>query len=240
MTGATGNIYTGLHEFEDMSFVLHVLRKGDLFVDVGANVGSYTVLASAVVGARTVAFEPIPQTYGHLKRNIDLNGISHLVTASNIGIGSEKGELKFTSSLDTVNHVLGATEERGARVSVLVTTLDEALRDQHPTVLKIDVEGYETRAVEGGSNILDEPSLLAVVMELNGSGARYGFDEGALHQTMLQHAFQPFSYSPFDRQLHPLDERNGSCGNTIYIKDAARVRARLESAPAFAVNGQRV
>ena len=43
MTGATGNLYCGLHEFEDMSFLLHFLREEDLFIDIGANVGSYTV-----------------------------------------------------------------------------------------------------------------------------------------------------------------------------------------------------
>jgi hypothetical protein len=42
----SGNIYAGLHEFGDMAFVLHFLRAGDLFADVGANIGSYTVLAS--------------------------------------------------------------------------------------------------------------------------------------------------------------------------------------------------
>ena len=51
MTGATGNVYVGLHEFTDMSFVLHFLRPNDLFVDVGANIGSYTILATAAVGA---------------------------------------------------------------------------------------------------------------------------------------------------------------------------------------------
>ena len=53
MAGATGNIYCGLHEFEDMAFVLHFLRPGDFFADVGANIGSYTVLASGVCKART-------------------------------------------------------------------------------------------------------------------------------------------------------------------------------------------
>jgi hypothetical protein len=62
-TGLTGNIYTGLHEFPDMGFLLHVLRGEDLFVDVGANVGSYTILACSVVGARGFAFEPVPSTY---------------------------------------------------------------------------------------------------------------------------------------------------------------------------------
>ena len=46
MTGATGNWYCGLHEVRDMAFVLHVLRRGEHFLDVGANVGSYTVLAA--------------------------------------------------------------------------------------------------------------------------------------------------------------------------------------------------
>ncbi len=51
MTGATGNIYCGLHEFEDMAFVLHAIQPGDLFVDVGANVGTYGLLACAGGGA---------------------------------------------------------------------------------------------------------------------------------------------------------------------------------------------
>ncbi len=74
MNGATGNFYTGLHEFEDMSFVLHALRSTDVFVDVGANIGSYTVLAAAVVGAQCIAFEPILETYGHLLQNVNLDG----------------------------------------------------------------------------------------------------------------------------------------------------------------------
>src|SRR5262249_8696404 len=58
MMGATGNIYVGLIEFTDMMFLLHFLRRGDLFFDIGANVGTYTVLASGVCGAKTWAFEP--------------------------------------------------------------------------------------------------------------------------------------------------------------------------------------
>ena len=48
MTGATGNIYCGLHEFPDMAFVLHALKTTDVFLDIGANVGAYTILASGV------------------------------------------------------------------------------------------------------------------------------------------------------------------------------------------------
>ena len=60
MTGATGNVYVGLHEFSDMMLSLHFLREADHFLDVGANVGSYTILAAGVCKARVWAFEPAP------------------------------------------------------------------------------------------------------------------------------------------------------------------------------------
>jgi hypothetical protein len=58
MTGATQYVYTGLNDFEDCAFLLHLLRTGDLFVDIGANVGVYTVLAAGVVGTDAIAIEP--------------------------------------------------------------------------------------------------------------------------------------------------------------------------------------
>jgi hypothetical protein len=79
MAGATGNVYVGLHEFVDMSFVLHFLRPNDLFVDVGANIGSYTVLASAAVGANCISFEPNPEAWEWLCKNINLNNATSLV-----------------------------------------------------------------------------------------------------------------------------------------------------------------
>ena len=93
MTGATGNVYAGLHEFYDMSFVLHALRSEDLFVDIGANIGSYTTLAGAAVGANCISIEPIPATFAHLLENVELNNLQHKVECLNIGLGKEPGEL---------------------------------------------------------------------------------------------------------------------------------------------------
>jgi hypothetical protein len=73
MTGATGNMYCGLHEFAEMGFLLHLLRPNDLFLDVGTNIGSYTILAASVCRARAIAFEPDPDTVRVLRRNIAIN-----------------------------------------------------------------------------------------------------------------------------------------------------------------------
>jgi FkbM family methyltransferase len=240
MTGATGNIYTGLHEFEDMAFLLHALREDDVFVDVGSNVGSYTVLAGAVVGAKCIAFEPIPSTYHHLAQNVMINGIHSNVDTQNIGIGREKGELKFTSGMDAGNHVLSDGEQNVSSIAVPVKSLDDAVGAHNPTIIKIDVEGFETHVIDGAHAVLSAPSLLAVIMELNGCGARYGFDESTIHNKMLGYGFQTFQYSPFDRKLIPLNGKNLELGNTIYIKDKEQAENRVKSARPFTVNGQSV
>jgi hypothetical protein len=76
MKGAAHFIWPSLVEFEEMSFVMHFLRPDDLFVDVGANIGAFTVLAGAVAGSRTISFEPGPLAFGFLVKNIRLNNLA--------------------------------------------------------------------------------------------------------------------------------------------------------------------
>ncbi len=240
MTGATGNIYTGLHEFEDMAFVLHALRSEDLFVDVGANVGTYTVLAGAVVGAQCITFEPVPSTFAHLTQNVDLNKISDLVDLRNVGVADTVGELKFTARLDTVNHVLGKDESSTDAVSVPVVTLDQALGRLEPLIMKIDVEGFETSVINGAHSVLSQDSLAAIILKLNGSGNRYGFDAMDLHKKILDYGFQTYRYHPFQRQLVNLRGKNVEGGNTIYAKNIDLLNQRLKSAHPFKAKGQSV
>lgn len=237
MTGATGNLYCGLHEFEDMGFVLHALRDEDLFVDIGANVGSYTVLASGAVGARCIAFEPAPRAYRALLDNLRLNDLMARVEARNECLASAAGEAEFTADLDVCNHVVAEPKGGNATVRVAVTTLDIALAKRTPTILKIDVEGYETLVVEGAEQTLRSPALRAVLMELNGSGARYGFDDRHLHERMLRYDFAPAEYDPQRRELRPREWHGSSEGNVLYVRDMDSLRARLAAAPRRPLHG---
>ena len=232
MTGATGNVYCGLHEFEDMALVLHALRPDDLFVDIGANVGSYALLGGAA-GARVLAIEPIPTTFAWLTRNIAVNGLGERVRALNLGLGRGEGRLRFTVGLDTVNHVLAAGEAADGAVEVPVHPLDAVLAGQSPTLIKIDVEGFETEVLAGAERALADPGLLAVIMELNGSGGRYGFDEDALHRNLLGRGFATYRYRPFERNLEPLHGARSGGGNTLYVRDAARLAERVRTAPRY-------
>lgn len=234
MTGATGNWYCGLHEVEEMGFVLHCLRDEDTFVDVGANVGSYSVLAAGAVGARVVAVEPIPSTFNALETNIGINGIQDRVQAHCAGLSDQQSEIRFTSTLDTVNHVL-AEGETGPSISVPVLSMDELLGDTEPSLIKIDVEGHEKSVLMGARRSLSRPSLLAVLMEVNGSGARYGVHDDELLSIMAKFGFSPYIYDPLKREFKNLDL---SAANAIFLRDIQLAAKRVEGAKRYRlVNG---
>jgi FkbM family methyltransferase len=236
-TGLTGNIYTGLHEFADMGFLLHFLRYEDLFVDVGANVGSYTILACSAIGARGVAFEPVPFTYKRLVENMRLNHLEEKVKCYNKGLGSQQGTIFFTSDRDTTNHVLASNEQCSNTVNVEVTSLDNALNSETPSLIKIDVEGYESPVLQGALKTLKKQSLHAVILELNGSGSRYGFNESEILALMLDHGFGIYSYNPFSRVLINLEKKNSNSGNTLFIRNIEFVEERLRKSVKINVNG---
>lgn len=236
MTGATGNIYLGLHDFYEMGFLLHFLREDDLFADIGANIGSYTILAAGVSGANAVAFEPVPTTFANLEKNISINQLGHKVRAYNAAIGGKVDKLFFTAGLDTVNHVIpdNENERKKDAVVVPVDTLDNVVQTEGvPAMIKIDVEGYETEVIRGMETTLANETLKAIVVELNGSGWRYGYDENEIHKKLLSHGFMPHSYDPFTRRLTP----HASYGehNTLYLRDIDFVKQRVEGAKKITV-----
>jgi FkbM family methyltransferase len=230
-TGFTQNIYCGLHEFSDMAYVLHTLTPEDFFVDVGANVGSYTVLACAARGARGYCFEPVPATYRRLLDNVRLNDLTSRVVSLNIGLSDTNGDLLFTTGENCTNHVLPAGKPVVGAALIEVQTLDRILEDCSPNMMKIDVEGYETQVVKGALNTIAKPSLHSIIMELNGSGSRYGFNEAEIIKSLEDRGFAPYSYHPFIRELRPLAGKNNLSGNTLFIKDLDFVRKRLANTP---------
>lgn len=220
MTGATGNIYCGLHEFADMGFLLHLLRPGDIFLDVGANIGSYTVLASAVCGAMTIAFEPDPTTMAHLKRNVAANRIERLVKAHELALGRTAGAVAFTIGRDTVNHV--ATSDAKATRQVQLSPLDAIAGAQTATFLKLDVEGYEAEVLAGAAKVLLSSDLLAIETEA---------DDEAVVSTLLAHGFVRRWYNPFTRTLAARPFADLTASNALYVRDEARVLHRVAEAP---------
>jgi len=239
LTGITGNIYSGLHELDDMAFLLHFLREEDTFFDVGANVGSYTLLASGVCRSASITLEPVPVTFAILQKNIELNKLNDKVSLINSGAGSAEGTLTFSSDGDTTNHVIAADEaKKSETIKVPIITIDALLTKAHPALIKIDVEGYETEVLKGMSKTLLSSTLKAIIIELNGSGERYGFDDQKIHELLVSNGFIAHSYNPFERLLTALDKPGDF--NTIYCRDIDFINDRLKNAPGIKIMGETI
>lgn len=228
-TGLTGNIYTGFMEYEDMVFLLHALQDDEIFVDVGANVGAFSILAAKVVKSTAIAFEPLPETVERLKDQMQINRLSDMVSVRNNGVGDKNGSLFFTNNNDTINKV--SLEGGDNTTKVDVVTLDDVLEKNQKYFFKIDVEGYEHNVIEGGKNILSSPNTAAVITELNGSGEEFGRSDDEIHDQLLALNFIAVRYDPQTRTLKKLDSYNKDGGNTIYIKDLNGISSRCKAAP---------
>jgi FkbM family methyltransferase len=219
MTGATGNIYCGLHEFADMALVLHLLNPGDVFVDAGANVGSYSILAAKLRGATVQAFEPDPGTAASLRRNIAANAIESLVTVHETALGEVPGVARFTIGLDTMNRIAGDGE---AAQEVPIRPLDAF--SLQPTFMKFDLEGFEGPAFRGAEQTLAQPSLIALITELA--------DE-VVTSLLGRHGFVRREYDPLTRRF----DETPAMANALFVRDLEACQARVAAAPRITVNG---
>lgn len=145
-------IATGSHEPREQQFVSRLLRSGDLAVDVGANIGIYTILAGHH-GASVIAFEPGTRSRVDLNRNLQLNDL-HQVTVVPSAVSDRSASLWLTTDAESSNRLIGSQTRNSERVSVV--RLDDCLNDiavdeDHLGLLKIDTEGYDLRVLEGGA-----------------------------------------------------------------------------------------
>lgn len=238
MTGATGNVYVGLHEYDDMAFVLHLLRQNDLFVDIGANIGTYTILAAKVVGARCISIEPLPSTFAHLENNIHYNRIGNLVEAKNVGLASEHGNLRFSANLDTMNHVVDEAYA-GPQVRVDVLPLDELLDGRVPFAMKIDVEGFERQVLAGASRTLSAPGLQAIVIEVNDHQDRYAMSGKTALDVLRDAGFGSYRYDVRERRIIA-DDKCSPYGNYVFVRNVDVVSQRVATSRRYRVGPWRV
>lgn len=231
--------YNWLSDFEEMSFTLHFLRSNDLFLDAGANVGVYTVMAAAVAKCRVVAFEPAEESLKWLRKNVELNHLEQLVELHKSALGAEHGVVRFTQSLDTVNRVQRATDQHAVVDEVPLQRLDDVLGQRCPALLKIDVEGFELPVLQGAMRTLADSRLKAILIETNGLAAQYGIDEARIHEIIQSFGFERYNYDAFTRLLVKCAPEKRP-HNSLYLRDAQLVQQKLKEAEPFVAAGRKV
>ena len=152
---------------DDYVEVLRGLYRGGWFIDVGSSLGLYVVCLSDLVraaGGRIASIEPVPFNKKRQVVNVRLNGIDDLVEYADVALGAEAGRVFL--AVDPTHADNNAFVSTVGDVEVPVVTLDQLCRDRGwrgVGAIKMDVEGYEPRIIEGGRETIarERPPILA-------------------------------------------------------------------------------
>ncbi|WP_030144602.1 FkbM family methyltransferase [Glycomyces sp. NRRL B-16210] len=160
VTAASKVRYANPPDWNEMRAWRQLLRPGDLFVDVGSNVGAYALWAGDL-GATVIAVEPSAEAAARLRRNVALNDFP--VSVLQCGLADRRGRMRLTSDRDTMNHL----SRDGSGEEIAVETLDDVLADRYAAGVKIDVEGAERLVLEGARRALSEGRIGVLQLEWN-------------------------------------------------------------------------
>lgn len=162
-------------ETETINLYCRLAKQSKVIVDVGANVGVYTLIACAVnQQARVYAFEPVPHIYEHLTNNVHLNQWQNRCILKDIAVSNQSGMAQFHVPHGTIPTSASLSPDGfrgtdGFLINVTVDTLDNVCHNEFIDLVKIDVEGFEDAVLLGMRGILQRSSP-NIIVECNFDG----------------------------------------------------------------------
>lgn len=189
------------HDLALQQMVQKLLRPGDCFVDIGANLGMLSLLASAAVGkdGKVLAFEPNPRMVARVQRVLDRNGIAN-VTLQQTAISEEAGTAELH---EYGGHPgWGSLSDKGpdgaaqtATFTVPLQSGDDLLADTDPAcpmLMKIDVEGHEVPVLRSLQKTLPSRWPLVICELVDAHQKRAGFSAAELRHELERHGYRAF------------------------------------------------
>jgi FkbM family methyltransferase len=190
-------VVKGIYEPFETTLVASEVREGDVVLDVGANIGYFTLIFARVVGprGRVLAFEPDPANFAILERNITLNDY-HNVTAIPLALSDTAGPVAlYMSEFNRAHHRIVASTDAIGTIAVDSTTLDQYLESYDGAVdfIKIDVEGAEAMALRGMRGVIRRTQPHSILIEFTPSAlAEAGDDPASLLNELTGAGYELF------------------------------------------------
>jgi FkbM family methyltransferase len=183
-----------LYDWEEMGFLARFLKPGDRFIDGGANIGGYALLAASIVGptGRVDAFEPAPLAAERLRENVVRNHLQNVVQVHELALGATAGTGLLSLDWDMSNRLIGSAKDLpGGSQEVLVGTLDDNLVGDYAAG-KLDIEGGEMAALQGAERHLSTANPPVWILEAFENQLRkVGSSRGELLSLLRDHEFRP-------------------------------------------------
>jgi FkbM family methyltransferase len=161
-------LINGVYEADALEFILGSLEPGGTFIDVGANIGSFTLPVARHLGAggRVIAIESSPKVFPYLRRNVALNALTNISLIQGAAADTDRLEAPFYEApLDNFGMGSLGAQFHDSPISVTTRTLDSILEEQQierVNLIKVDVEGFEVAVFRGAEKLLtgDNPPTI--------------------------------------------------------------------------------
>jgi FkbM family methyltransferase len=208
----------------ELRLIGSLLDPGDTFVDVGANIGDYTLAAALAVGPQGhgVAFEAHPRTVTYLRENLVLNKVSN-VAIGQVAIGDRTGWTTFSDDTgDNLNRITDGSDG----LLVPLVPLAPLLPDGVVALVKVDVEGAEKAALDGVSPALDRIKFL--YFEVSDANLEtFGTSFAALYDLLARNGFSIFQFREMSLREVERTDRFPSARNLLATRDQTALEKRL-------------
>jgi FkbM family methyltransferase len=225
-------IYEGF-ENSEIDFLNAFLSAGDCFIDIGANVGLFSLYASKKVGSAgsVISFEPSRITYDRLLENLELNGITN-VRPFKLGLSDRDELLELNVSADghdAWNTFVKSDENKfSSKEAVQVKPFDSfseeySINSGDISLIKLDVEGFEINVLKGALNLLSKENAPVFMVEFTDNNSiSAGHCCHELYKLMLQYGYFWYTYDATSKKLKPEPMRlNYPYNNLIAVKNGA-------------------
>lgn len=211
----------GIYEKGEVRVFHQLIKKGMTVLDLGANIGYFTLIAAKLVGpeGKVFAFEPDPKNFSLLQRNVELNGYDN-ITLVQKAVADKSGTAEFYLGSDSWEHSLSSVNRKAGVIPVSVTSLDEFLpQDIAVDFIKMDIEGAEEKALRGMERILSKGTVKAIPTEFHfdelesqGSSFREIWDElSSLSFEFYEMRDDGISRVDFKKAFDLADKQIGGC-----------------------------
>lgn len=216
--------FGGQYEPAETRYLAKNITAGSVCVDIGANVGYFTMLMAQAASAGSVhAFEPIPLNAALLRASVGINGFTN-ISVNQCAVGDHKGNISFAQSSDSAYSSLRDTERKpiDRTLSVPIITLDDYLDRAgiyRIDVLKADVEGAEGLVVAGASRLLSNEARRPriVLLELFEENLQvFGSSVKELVDDMQGFGYRPYVITDEDQLLPFNDELKAHYYNVLF------------------------
>ena len=186
------------------------IKKGNTVLDIGANIGYYTLIFAKLVGdeGRVFAFEPDPKNFALLKKNVEINGYKNVILLQR-GVSNRTGKTKLYLCEDNSgDHRIYDTKDGRRLIEIETVRLDDYFKDYGTEIdfIKMDIQGAEPLAIEGMAGLLNRNQIFKIASEYYPAGIkRCGKDHEEYLRSLISYGFKLHFINTSKNKIEPLD-----------------------------------